>query len=299
MERYFYAKIGDGNYLAEDYLAGNNELGAPAIPIYFDGTPANQAAFLSGGSAKEQGRLFFECGASPSHKNVVVIHNGKVTIASPSGNVIFKTSTKHKNHLGNVKLLPVTIQSRPLSITEVPAILASMTANRYYYSGTFREIKDMGNLNALQYVTNRPISIPATPSLVHVLECLSSFELETLVAKLLEEAGCFVPAYRGGNMKGADLFAYNDTNSVINIAGLAIPHSRKGVSIQVKRSNKKLSNPPAGVDYLVGLKVKPGTNNFDQTWFLNSLNTFSGTKSWLKRSLNWLPQTYLATNGLP
>lgn len=299
MERYFYSKIGDGNYLAQDYLAGHNELGAPAIPIYFDGTPANETDFLSGNSAKEQGRLFFECGASPSDKNVVVIHNGKVTVASPTSNVIFKKSTKHKDHIGYVKLLPITIKSRPLSITEVPAILASMTANRYYYNGTFREIKDMGNLNALQYVTNRPISNPAKPSLAHLLECLSSFELETLVAKLLEEAGCFVPAYRGGNMKGADLFAYNDTNSVINIAGLTIPHGRKGVSIQVKRSNNKLSNPPAGIDYLVGIKVKSGSNNFDQTWFLNSLNTSSATKGWLKRSLSWLPQTYRAANGLP
>ena len=174
-----------------------------------------------------------------------------------------------------------------------------MTANRYYYSGTFREIKDAGNLNALQYVTNRPISTPAAPSLVNILECLSSFELETLVAKLLEEAGCFVPAYRGGNMKGADLFAYNDTNSVINLAGLNIPYGKKGVSIQVKRSNKKLSNPPAGVDYLVGIKVKPGLNNFDHMWFLNSLNMHSATKNWLKRSLNWLPQTYRTACGLP
>lgn len=299
MERYFYAKIGDGNYLAEDYLFGNNELGAPAIPIYFNGAPANEAEFKSNGGAKEQGRLFFECGASPSDKNVVVIHSGKVTVASPKSNVIFKKSTKHKDHIGYVKLLPIAIQSQRLSITEVPAILASMTSNRYYYSGTFREIKDPGNLKALQFVTNRAIPPPATPSIVNLLECLSSFELETLVAKLLEEAGCFVPAYRGGNMKGADLFAFNDTNSTINVSGLSIPHGKKGVSIQVKRSNKTLAAPPVGIDYLVGMKVRPGLRNFDHTWFLNSFATASATKDWLKRSLYWLPHPYRAANGLP
>lgn len=291
--------MGDSNYLAKDYLAGKNELGSPAIPIYFNGAPANEAAFLSAGGAKEQGRLFFECGNDTEHKNIVVIHDGKVTMASPSGNVIFKPSTKHKGYNGYVKLLPITIQSPQLSITEVPAILASMTANRYYYSGTFREIKDPGNLNALQHITNRAIPTPANPSLVNLLYCLSSFELETLVAKLLEEAGCFVPAYRGGNMIGADIFAYNDTPSAINIAGLSILPGKKGVSIQVKRSNMTLATPPAGVDYLVGIALKPSTSNFDHTWFLNALATPSKTKEWLKRSLHWLPYAYRAANGLP
>ena len=90
MEKYFYAKIGDSNSLAEDYLAGENEIGSPTIPIYFDGSSADKTRFLEEGSAREQGRNLFECGQYNNGKNIIIVHNGVVTIASPSSDVILK-----------------------------------------------------------------------------------------------------------------------------------------------------------------------------------------------------------------
>lgn len=57
--------------------------------------------------------------------------------------------------------------------------------------------------------------------------------LETLVARLFEAKGCFVPAHHGGMMKDIDLFAHNDTSKPIRVGPLKIPASRS-VSIQIK-----------------------------------------------------------------
>jgi len=97
-------------------------------------------------------------------------------------------------------------------------------------------------------------------------------------------------------MKGVDIFAYNDTHKNIDIEGLSIP-PQGGVSVQVKRATG-LMKPPTGVDYLVGLKVKNTPNCFDSTWIIQSIETSEDTKKWLKRSLNWLPEKYLSSNGL-
>lgn len=212
MLRYYFAKIDIGNCLANIYLNGNGEINSPAIPIYYETDQDNETDFLKNGGAKEQGRLFFDCGHNPTDKIIIVIYDGKVNLLEPTGQVVFKKSTVRPNTSGFVKLLPVKL-IRTVLVTDVPLVLAGIGANRNYSSGTFREISGNGNILAIKSILGQPVAYPANPSVLNIIECLSSVELETLVAKLFEEAGCFVPAYLGGTMQGADLFIRNATSN--------------------------------------------------------------------------------------
>ena len=85
----------------------------------------------------------------------------------------------------------------------------------------------------------------------HLLECLGSVELETLVAKVFEAAGCFVPAYRGGCIQDLDLFAHNYRAVDIELDGLVVPAGER-ISIQVKGTSR-LSACPDAVGCLIAL----------------------------------------------
>jgi hypothetical protein len=297
MKRFFYAKIDKGNKLADTYLSGDNEIKIPAIPIYFNCDYDNKDDFLKYGEANEQGRNFFECGTNTTDKYILIIDKGTLIIATPSGDIQFARSTKQIGNNGFVKLLPINIIVKR-SLVAVPSILASMTSNAYYYTGTFREIRDRGNINAIESVLGVFNSYTSPKGSPHaILECLGSIEIETLVAKILEEHGCFVPAYRGGAIKDADIIACNDSSKIINISGLRINPNGSGVTIQVKRSSE-LVRPPLGINYLVGVHIKKGINCFDATWLIKTVNGLKTTKIWLKRSLSWLPDDYLKQNGL-
>jgi hypothetical protein len=129
-----------------------------------------------------------------------------------------------------------------------------------------------------------------------LLECLSSVELETLVAKTFEAAGCFVPAYRGGYVRDVDLFAFNDQIAEIKLDGLSIP-PQSGISIQVK-GRTKMKDCPESVDCLIGFSVSKSPKCFDEEWLLNQVKSFPSVVDWLRRSLNWLPSKFVTSCGL-
>lgn len=289
--QYFYAKVGQGNSLANEYLQGDTPIGVPALPIFFNGQPSNREDFLEHGQAKEQGRNFFWCGDNPSQARIVVINRGNLYVVIPRGGVEFwrcgeDTDQLKKNEY--MKLLPIEVAvENPLS--DVPAILSSMTANAYYYTGTFREVRDQGNVRALQSILGDSISTFDVADPKDLLLCLSSIELETLIAKIFEEAGCFVPAYRGGAIKNIDIFARNVQPTDITIGHIEIA-AGTAKSIQVKRSTH-MKKPPSGCDYLISLDNDAG-------WILDRVVGMTETRSWLRHSLHWVPSPVLAEYGL-
>jgi hypothetical protein len=159
-QTFYYAKIGKGNKDVLSYLGNGEKLGkAPAmneiqahcIPIYFSGLETTREDFLQNGSAKEQGRHFFDCSDNPDTSYAMVIANGLVSIWQPVDNceVIFADSEVDSTFRGKVKLMPVKVVAvKP--IKDVPHIVASINSNRYYSSGTFRKINDEGNRLALR-----------------------------------------------------------------------------------------------------------------------------------------------------
>jgi len=287
--RFFYAKIGRANTLAETYLSGANEIQRPAIPIYFNTDFNNRADFIVLGKSKEQGENFFWCSDHQAYAHVVVIYKGKLHILGASGEVIFARSAIHNHVNGFVKLLPVRSE-KEFALVKIPAVLASMTANAYYYNGTFREISDYGCLKALEMLTFDQLQSQEKGDPKWVLSCLSSIELETLFAKLLEEHGCFVPAYRGGTTKDIDIFAINDSAKPIILTNRIIVPSKSGKTFQVKRECRQIHSPE-GCDYLISV-------THDATWIVEALNRSPHTRAWLMRSLHWLPIQHLKENGL-
>lgn len=330
---YYLFDLPDNVVLRKDYDHIKSEVGHNAIPIYFcndigeddkdrDSFTASCEKRKNKGEKngrntknKQQIENFFDAGDKPGFTCILMIVDGHVILAEPNGKVEFMESaclekfrnaesrnskkvdkvSKNKNLSIRkwVKLLPIHGIKR-WNIKDVPTVLASIAVNRHYSSGTFRQIKNNGNIKAIEKLMNSKIRQEDYVDPVNVFECLGSNELETLIAKLFEEKGCFVPAYRGGNMQGVDLFIHNNQSKEIDVAGISIPAQKK-MSLQIKLAGETLE-PPNGVDYLINLAPKNGSVRFNASWLAGALKESPKTSEWLKLSLDWLPPGYIDKN---
>ena len=285
--RFAYAKIGTGNSEIDEYLLHN---GDTFIPIYFDCSYTEREDFLERGKAKEQGKLFFEFGDSPTEKCVVVAARGLFHLFKPTGSVIFRNKKNVDGSDRWVKLLPVSlISSWPVSA--VPAVLAGINANRYYSSGTFREIKSLGNVEALKYLLGAKNPTSCKRTLAETLSLLGSVELETLIARILDEHNLFVPAHHGGTMQDADLFAHNDTAETIKVSNLIVP-GKSSISIQVKLTSP-FTVKPSGIDYVICANGESHPWQFNSIWIDESLLVSPNARAWLMRSIQWAEPEFL------
>jgi hypothetical protein len=318
--RYFFLKIGAGNSLASAWLGGKNDLGCPAAVIFFDtlAQPEYETAARSGLKPDEiasQAFDFYRCGLVENWPTtrMVVIYGSKLCLLRPKGPVQFLTP-KPEESSGQIltrKAMPVeTMVDQPLC--NVPAVLAGLPADQYLSRGTFRPIGHWGNLKAIDMVLHQFAGIEPDWESDHwdvkqqtaaqLLECIGSTGLETLVARILEDAGCFVPARTGGVLRDIDLFAHNDTKTDIRIGGglcgtMVIP-AGESISVQVKTWPTGKDRFKAGtVNYLVGLDVA-GASAFDADWLLAAAIQCDGVREWLSRSLGWLPQGFREQFGL-
>ena len=293
---YFLLKIGKGNSEAIDWLEGRrpNPFGRPGAVIYFDNlTEADYRA----GKGSSQPRVFFEIGADQKSWNetrMVVVCEGVVWVLKPAGEVIFMPEIDRPDKTRcTPKAMPVDVLAR-CPMKDVPPVLACIGVNQFYVRGTFRRINHWGNFKAIDQTVGAPCTGEhwdlAKQGPTQLLECLGSVEFETLIAKLLEARGFFVPAYRGGVIQHIDLFAHNDTDADLDLEGLKIL-ARQAASIQVKTwSNGKAKTE--AVDYLIGFDVK-GAGTFNSEWVLKQVLDCHSAAAWLKRSLNWLPRELL------
>jgi hypothetical protein len=200
------------------------------------------------------------------------------------------------------KVLPIKRLGSKRHVKDVPLVLSSMKSNQWMTRGTFREIEPdrggayLGNIAAIQSALNRW----DPNSKFDPLDCLSSLEFETLIAKILEEHGCFVPAYKGGFLKDVDLIA--KPTATKSVAGLDI-ESGKNIALQLKLSidRSQLSDLSSEkIDYLIGLNDdKSLKTNFEnsrfssrclgRSWLKKALQESPCTLGWLQHSLQWLP----------
>jgi len=294
---FYYLKLGKQNSEAQEWLSNKNELGRPHAFIYFDNFKETD---YEKEKAKKQALEFYRVGLDQrrAKSRFIVIFDGHLNLLQPLGPVKFLRSTwndqnppkKHRR-----KVMPVRIlEKRP--VLELPLVLAGMPSNQSLARGTFQKISDKGNLLALALLFEKADSenksiqpLDATS----FFECLSSTELETLIAKCLEELGCFVPAHLGGNLKGIDIIAYKETSENVVFCGHLL---KKTTAIQVKRRThgKKIDKD---VNIYVALDAE-GPNSVDANKLLELIVKLPKTKAWLLRSLNWIPKKYLSGLGL-
>jgi len=94
---------------------------------------------------------------------------------------------------------------KEIEIKYVPLVLSTIKSNKYLGRGTFKKIDPkngksyFGNIMAIEYLLYGKKLLVKT--FEDYLFCLSSLEFETLIAKIFEENGYFVPAYKGGYIK--------------------------------------------------------------------------------------------------
>lgn len=183
---------------------------------------------------------------------------------------------------------------------EVPLILSSMKANQAFCLGTFTEIgknkdKYRGNIAAIKYV----LAESGDGFKVDPLLCLSSVELETLIAKLYEAKGCFVPASRGGVIKDVDLYAYSEDRRVANIQIKLSLGAQKGRLLKWLHPQ---ANDERNIDtqnILVTLDANDPILDDDAAvltrkkihhWLQEP--EAADASIWLNRSLDWLPKAW-------
>jgi len=167
--------------------------------------------------------------------------------------------------------------------------LSSIKSNSFLGRGTFREISGReksynGNIRAIEFLSDKKFKRIKVDSFEDFLCCLSSLEFETLVAKIFEEGGFFVPAYKGGFIKDFDLIIKNiQTNSIPILNENVLPG--KTVTIQVKLSMNQ-------VDKICDFSVSIGNLNNPKhigSYELESmLAKCEKTKIWLKQLLYWV-----------
>jgi len=299
-QKFYYHKLGTKNSLAEEWLEqGKSPIGKHAIAIFWGNITKNDIAKRKLTiRSKQQAYDFHEAGLKKNHNKtiVILIFNEKIWFVKPTGGMqqrTFKVERKNKRKITEiVKLIPVEIV-KSIKISKIPPILAGITANAYVGRGTFREITNWGNIKAIYTVLGKklPKEHLENPDSTKLLECLGSVELETLVAKIFEANGCFVPAYRGGNLKDVDLFVHNYQKNSININGLEIKRN-EAKTIQIK--GKKVIRKPENVDYFIGYGAEDMKNCFDSEWIIKSIaeSKSDHLKEWFKLSLDWLPNNF-------
>ncbi len=190
---------------------------------------------------------------------------------------------------------------RKETISKTPLVLASMKVNRWMSSGTFREIKErpdtayIGNLAAIQSMINSWIQDFA----VDPLDCISSLEFETLVAKIFEEHGCFVPAYKGGFLRDIDLIV--QPQQYLEIAGQVFSGQGNNLGLQLKMQVNPELLTSGYVDFAIGLNsdsvladfqnkgLKHAERCLGRGWVRKALSQSPATLSWIEKSLEWLP----------
>lgn len=289
--RFFYAKLGQANSLAADCLMGRTPIGQAAVPIFFDMTHPDKDNFLSSGSGKEQTKNFFYCSDHPAECLVISLFEGRMYVLQPLAQpVVFWKCTEEYGYAKRgdyVKFLAVKVVA-DFAFPNIPLILSSMSASAYFYTGTFREISDAGNVVALKCLLgdcDDDINLDAQG----LIRCLSSIELETLVAKIFEAAGCFVPAYMGGVLRDIDIIAKNTTDKDITVFDCLVKGGG-AVSVQVKRTSQ-LTQPPRGCDYLL-------VGDRHANALLAEVRRHPSTDRWFSNLVSWLPRDTLEAHGL-
>lgn len=276
----------------------------PTAAIYFGRSRVRK---LVSGIGDRQAVAFCQCGEPPNlpRTRMVVMAGAEIWILKPAGSVYEEEPIPRKGDI--VKIMPVKVVARTKMIT-APAVLAGLRSNKFLGLGTFRPIGNWGNIKALHSVLEEDLPkehlLPKNCKPPQLFECLGSIELETLLAKLLEAAGCFVPAYRGGNLIAADIFAHNTGARKIDLNGLVVPR-RQCVSIQVKGWSDGPKDP--SVDYMFRLPDRRALEKteFSGDWLLGVLEkrrgepAFDRVRFWLHLSLaRWLPKSFLGQYGL-
>ena len=198
----------------------------------------------------------------------------------------YKTCNYVDNAIGfKIKLL------KKIKVVECPLVLATIKSNTRLTMGTFKSIEDpnnpdshmnsyYGNIKALKYILHDKKEKVSVDSFAEYMECLSPIEFETLIAKLKEEEGYFVPAYKGGMLKDYDLICNKDGRQEniqikLNLSKDTYnKYKKKGLIIYCVSKSEKIVDPTVTI--------------YDWQDIEKLINKSPNTKKWLSQTLDWV-----------
>ena len=178
-----------------------------------------------------------------------------------------------------------------------------MKTNQAFSRNTFRKIDEKkyeANIAAIKFLIGELNDFKIDP-----LKTLSSVQLETLIVKIFEKNGAFIPAWRGGTLKDIDIIAKFEGNIPDNLLIKKIQEKDKDINIQVKIKLNDENN----VNDLKKFLKKP--NNFLITgddepidklkdyaedkqyltskWIKKQIYSYDEIKKWYEKCIEWLP----------
>jgi hypothetical protein len=171
-----------------------------------------------------------------------------------------------------------------------------MRSNQAFSRKTFTEIGKknedsnfnyQGNIAAIQSIIGWEEGFKVDP-----YDCISSIQFETLIAKIFESDGFFVPAHRGGTLDTVDLFA-KKLNKILSLQlkiglrdGAIIEKIKEWLNIS---ENNYLITP----EIIASPKLQHYSNTgkyLTRKWITQKLETHPKIKDWMDQSLDWLPE---------
>lgn len=184
---------------------------------------------------------------------------------------------------------------KKIKVVDCPLVLATIKSCTRLTMGTFKSIEDpknpeshlnsyFGNIKAIEYICCDKKKKVKVDNFDEYLECLSPIEFETLIAKLKEEDGYFVPAYKGGMLKDYDLICKKDKiqenlQIKLNLSKETYnKYKNKNLSIYCVSKDEKIKNPE--------IKI------YDSKDILTLINKTEKTKKWLEQTLDWVDFKY-------
>lgn len=269
-------------------------------PIFFDGHTIEQfrdkkKVLIEGHDNKTEhshkdGEKFVETFLNPPNTdNNIVFSIGKTEI------YFFKQADKlvpyDADKKDQTKGFKINLVEK-CDLIKCPLVLADIKANLGLALGTFKELiepKHSGNIRAIEYCLSG--EKPTITKFPEYLNCLSSVEFETLIAKILEEKVLFIFAYRGGFIKNFDLICQNFGKNPIELRGNEIlPEEKK--SIQVKLTIKNTDYKPYKENHVdfyfcINSELKREEKNVFDYKDIEKFLDKSKTYDWLEKTLYW------------
>ena len=127
-------------------------------------------------------------------------------------------------------------KKKDFKIEDVPYILATMKTNQAFSRNTFRKIDEKkyeANIAAIKFLIGELNDFKIDP-----LKTLPSVQLETLIAKIFEKNKAFIPAWRGGTLKGIDIIAKFEKNIPYNLFKKKIKEKKIRIQVKIQLNDK-------------------------------------------------------------
>jgi hypothetical protein len=185
-------------------------------------------------------------------------------------------------------------------IEDVPYILATMKTNQAFSRNTFRKIDEKkyeANIAAIKFLIGELNDFKIDP-----LKTLPSVQLETLIAKIFEKNKAFIPAWRGGTLKGIDIIAKFEKNIPYNLFKKKIKEKKIRIQVKIQLNDKnkleeleKLLKEPnfflitAEDGPLKELEKYHEKNYLTSKWIKKQIYNYDEIKKWYEECIKWLP----------